>query len=101
MEPPPSPPHTYRNIHMQLPFSQKHSYFWFPLEHDWEKEGARARERERFEWRHEGQCHTSHTALGLTGTLRTWHSFQVGTKWRWHQAVSALQLIKKCCHSGS
>lgn len=58
-------------------------------------------ERERDEWRHVGPHHTSHTALGLTGTLRTWHSFQVGTKWRWHRAVSALQLIRRRCHSGS
>lgn len=73
--------------------------FVFLLSMIGEKQKERGRERD--EWSHEGPCHTCHTALGLTGTLRTWHSFQVGTKWRWHQAVTALQLIRRHWHSGS
>lgn len=76
-----------------FPPSAKHilvSWAWLEENSCQEREREEERASERDEWRHEGTCHTVHRALGLTGTLRTWHLFQVGTKWRWHQAVSVL-----------
>lgn len=51
--------------------------------------------RERDEWGHKGTCHTIRRAPGLTETLRTWHLYQLGTKCRWYQTVSALYLIRR------
>lgn len=62
---------------------------------------GRDTERERDEGRHKGTCHTIPGAVGLTGTLRTWHLYQLGTKCRWYQAVSALQLIRRHSCFGS